>query len=111
MIDGEEQNVASLHRKTKAKHVRGKFEDIFNVKRFNDCGSVGVDYSGYTDDVNVAGALSDPSAVEFFKRIGASDFIIDTLTHGHHSVFNSFRENSSVRCRQRKEDEEPSNVM
>ena len=81
------ENVADLERKQKSESVKQKFDDIFQVNSISDCESISVDVSDYSDNVNVAGSLSKPSSVEFFRTLGASDFIIKTLTDGHHSTF------------------------
>jgi len=81
------ENVADLERRRKSDLVKNKFADIFHVTDSPDCESIDVDISNYTDDVNVAGSLNKPSSVQFFKTIGASDYIINTLTNGHHSTF------------------------
>ena len=84
-INGE--NVADLQRAEKAKNIKSKFGDILNVNDESDCGSIEVNIEDYSDDRNVNGSLSEPQCIEFFKILGANDYIIDTLTHGHHSTF------------------------
>jgi hypothetical protein len=42
------------------------------------------DFSNHSDEVSVAGRLSNPSAIKFFQSIGASDFKINILKEGHH---------------------------
>ena len=81
------ESVANLERRQKADSIKRKFDDIFQVNNASDCESINVDISDYSDDVNVAGSLSKPSSVKFFKSIGASEFIIRTLSDGHHSTF------------------------
>ena len=81
------ENVSDYQRKQKAADIRDKFSDVLNVSKFSNCGSFNVDYSQYKDDINVAASLSKPSCVEFFRKIGASEFILNTLTYGHKSVF------------------------
>jgi hypothetical protein len=75
---------ASLEtRSHKTLQVREKFDDVFQVS--DEC-EVGVesDFESYSDDVSVAGRLSDLSAVEFFRSIGASQLILNKLRYGHH---------------------------
>ena len=81
------ENVADLERKQKSVSIKRNFDDIFQVNSISDCKSIKVDVSDYSDDVNVAGSLSKSSSVEFFRTLGASDFIIQTLSDGHHSTF------------------------
>ena len=81
------EDVADIDRSQKAIAIRDKFSDVLDVSSFSNCGSFNTDYSDYSDDINVAGSLSLPSCVKFFKDIGASEFIVNTLAHGHKSVF------------------------
>jgi hypothetical protein len=63
------KDVTPRFRSTKTMSMKQKFDDVFKVS--GDC-VVGVesDFDGYTDDVSVAGRLSDPKAVKFFRSIG-----------------------------------------
>ena len=82
-------DVSEKQRKQKAISIRQKFDDVFQVSSYIDCGSINTDYSDVSDDINVNASLSEPKCIEFFKKLGASQFIIDTLTHGHKPVFNA----------------------
>ena len=78
------ENVADSARIEKASSIKNKFSDIIQVNA--DCESIDVDLENYTDDVNVAASLSKPASVEFFRKIGASGYILATLTNGHKST-------------------------
>ena len=67
--------------------TRSEFEDIFTVNW--NCGSDYVDYSGYTDNINVSGSLSWPASIRFFEKIGASQDVLNTLRNGHSSNLTS----------------------
>ena len=82
-------DVSELQRKQKASSIRQKFEDVFQVSSYNDCGSINADYSDVSDDINVNASLSEPKCIEFFKKLGASQYILETLTHGHKPIFNA----------------------
>ena len=63
--------------------VRQKFNDIFEVS--DRCHEFGYyDIENAKDDFSVAGRLSRPEFIEFFKEIGASEFILNTLRYGHY---------------------------
>lgn len=62
--------------------VREKFNDVFKVSNCNIFEESFFD--SVTDDVSVAGRLSQPSSIEFFESIGASEFVLNTLRRGHH---------------------------
>ena len=79
------ESVADRARREKAEVVRNKFSDILQVKPTN-CDSIEFDLDNYSDDVNVAASLSKPSSIEFFREIGASEFILKSLTDGHRST-------------------------
>ena len=67
----------------KATEIRSKFGDIFSVS--GDCKEV--DHSIleiFSDNISVAGRLSSPSSLKFFKHLGAPDFILKILAKGHH---------------------------
>ena len=80
------ENVADRARRERATGVQSKFFDILQVNASANCDSIEVDLDSYSDDINVNASLSSPSSVEFFRRIGASDFILDTLINGHKST-------------------------
>lgn len=77
------ENVADLHRRDKANSVKNQYYDIFQVSDHICVDNEDVDITNYSDDVNVAASLSKPSCISFFKSLGASDYIINTLTDGH----------------------------
>ena len=81
------ENVANVQRSNKDESIKSKYDDIFQVSDNSKCRKFDVDISNYSDEINVAGSLSKPSSIEFFKSIGASSYIIDTLTYGHKSTF------------------------
>ena len=62
--------------------MKNKFQDIHSVSdSCHDFGSF--DIFNARDDFSVAGRWSNPTFIKFFKSIGASDFILNTLRHGH----------------------------
>ena len=62
--------------------VKNKFIDILKVNR--GCDRFPVDTDNFDDEVNVKGRLHLPASIQFFKEIGASEFILDILEKGHH---------------------------
>ena len=81
------ENVSDCQRKQKAVDIRIKFSDVLNVSQFSDCGSFSTDYSDYCDNINVTASMNRPSCVEFFRKLGASEYILNTLSQGHKSIF------------------------
>ena len=75
-------DVAQTQRDEKRARQRERNDDIFKVK--SDCGEIETDFSSFSDEVDVAGSLCRPSSVEFFKKLGAPPYVVDTLTHGHY---------------------------
>ena len=72
----------------KASEIKTKFGDIFSVR--NQCEEV--DHKileQFSDSVSVAGRLSSPSSIEFFRHLGASEFILTILSRGHHPELNA----------------------
>ena len=59
-----------------------KFDDVYKV--YDNCDSFPVDLSNFDDSINVKGRLHRPESIQFFRKIGASKFILDTLKNGHH---------------------------
>ena len=59
-----------------------KFDDIYKVNK--SCDNFHVDPSQFDETVNVKGRLNHPDSIRFFREIGASQFILDTLKNGHH---------------------------
>ena len=59
-----------------------KFQDVYKV--YSCCDEIPVDLDKYDDTTNVKGRLHLPESMEFFRKIGASKFILDTLEKGHH---------------------------
>ena len=82
-----QSDVAFREREEKRLSVRQKNDDIFKV--IINCGEIVTDYGDYSDDFDVAGSLCRPTSVEFFKQLGASDYILKSLSEGHHSKFKS----------------------
>ena len=76
------QQRAEIGEETKA-----KFRDIFEVHPV--CDDTTVDLDSFDDTVNVRGRLHLPESIEFFKKIGASDFILNTLKNGHYPKLKS----------------------
>ena len=76
-----ETDVTVKDRQNDALITRNKFADVYKVQ--NCCDEIPVDLSAYDETVNVKGRLHLASSVEFFEKIGASKFIIDTLKHGY----------------------------
>ena len=62
--------------------TKDKFADIQKV--FYGCDNFPVDIDAFTDTINVKGRLHLPESIEFFSKIGASNFVLETLRHGHH---------------------------
>ena len=67
--------------------IRTKFEDIVSVSE--SCESIDHDFATYTDKIDVAGSLCTESSVKFFEKIGANDYILNSLKNGHHSKLTS----------------------
>ena len=80
--DRNRNDVSIQEREENKIRIRAKNEDIFQVK--HDCGETLTDFTSYTDEIDVAGSLCRPSSVAFFKKLGASDYIIKSLTSGHY---------------------------
>ena len=81
------ESVANIERAEKSGATKAKFEDILNVSNVTDCQNISIDLDSFSDDINVNGSLCKPESVQFFKKLGASDYIIKTLTDGHYSTF------------------------
>ena len=86
-IQNNGESVANIERAEKSGATKAKFEDILNVSNVTDCQNISIDLDSFSDDINVNGSLCKPESVQFFKKLGASDYIIKTLTDGHHSTF------------------------
>lgn len=79
-------DVSIEEREQRITKTKNKFADIFSVSN-PDCHIFKKDIlESFSDNVNVAGTLSRPSCVEFFRSIGAPNFVLDTLKSGHHST-------------------------
>ena len=75
-----------LARLEEVESVRNTFDDVFKVS--GACNLVDrVTLENFSDEVSVAGRLSKPSSIEFFRSIGASEYLLSILTKGHHSKF------------------------
>lgn len=90
-FQGESRNsvvdVTMSSRTVSSLKVRQKFEDIFNVSLADCLIFESKILNSFSDERNVAGRLSFPASVAFFKSVGAPQFILDSLQYGHHSVF------------------------
>ena len=85
--DSGKDPVASA-RDSKIASVKEKFRDVFNVS--TSCDRVSRDVlDQFSDDVSVAGRLSHASSIEFFEKIGASNFLLNILKKGHHPQLSS----------------------
>ena len=80
-------DVTLIERDDQREAVRSQFEDIHKV--YQDCDSIAVDVESFDDTINVKGRLHLPESIAFFEKIGASNFILDTLKHGHHPKLSS----------------------
>ena len=70
-------------RAAKNTSVKEKFSDVFSVS--NECSLVDrTTLDKFSDDISVAARLSRPTSIEFFRQIGASEFILDILSKGHY---------------------------
>ena len=83
--NGETSNgdISLKQRDATKSSVRTKFEDIVSVSE--SCESIDHDFSTYTDEIDVAGSLCTESSVKFFEKIGANEYILNSLKNGHHS--------------------------
>ena len=77
-----ETDVTQEEREAQISATMLKFEDIHKV--YKECDNFPVDLAKFDENTNVKSRLSLPESVEFFRKIGASQFIIDTLQNGHH---------------------------
>lgn len=75
-------DVTLAERDQQLAETRCKFNDIYKV--YSDCDKFPVDLTKFDDSINVAGRLHLPESINFFRQIGASQFIIDSLEQGHH---------------------------
>ena len=83
-----ESDVVSAQRSGRKDEVRKKFDDVFQV--CDDCSRFGdFDIENVSNDFSVAGRMNRPETVEFFRHIGASKYVIDSLTHGHKPFLSS----------------------
>ena len=76
-----ETDVSLLARDAAKEETKAKFQDIYEVH--GNCEKFPVDLLSYSDSENVKGRLNLPSSIQFFKEIGASEFILNTLRNGH----------------------------
>ena len=79
---GKEDPVVAS-RDSKVSTVKEKFSDVFNVSKSCDL----VDrrtLDQFSDDISVAGRLSQKSSIDFFEKIGASNFLLNILKKGHY---------------------------
>ena len=83
-----DRDVAEEARKVVATDVRRRFEDVFQVGTI-DCNIREEVVLAEVKERNVAGRLSLPRSVAFFRKVGAPDFIIKTLEEGHFPQFRS----------------------
>ena len=83
-----DSDVVDAQRSGRKDDVRSKFDDVFQV--CDDCSKFGdFDIENVSNDFSVAGRLNRPESVEFFRHIGASSYVIDSLTHGHKPFLSS----------------------
>jgi hypothetical protein len=81
-IVDDSTDIAVRDRNQTKSDVRIKFDDIFQVS--SSCeGFVYYPLDSHRDDVSVVGRLSSPSVINFFKFLGASDLVLNTLKYGH----------------------------
>ena len=99
------EDVTLAQRETIATNVRNQFDDVFKVT--SNCEDVKVDISNYSDDIDISGSLSYKKSVEFFERLGASEFVLKTLREGHYpnliSEVPSFEKRNNISYYQHKE--------
>ena len=80
-----DNDVVSAGRDKDDNDIREKFKDVFQVK--DDCSSFGdFDIENVGNDCSVAGRLNEPKYVEFFRSLGTSDYVMNTLENGHKPV-------------------------
>ena len=72
-------DVTLMERDAQMTATSSKFDDVYKVH--GNCDKFPVDLSKFDDSTNVKGRLHMPESIAFFKEIGASPFIIDTLEH------------------------------
>ena len=77
-----DNDITLQERNDQIAETKEKFSDVFQVAE--NCDNFPVDLDSFDDTINVKGRLHLPESVEFFRSIGASKFILDTLTDGHH---------------------------
>ena len=82
-MNPSDPDISQAEREREKQSVRLKNDDIFQVN--TNCGELVSDFGNYSDDFDVAGSLCRPSSVAFFKQMGASPYIIKSLSEGHHS--------------------------
>ena len=82
VVPTPENDVTLQERCDQIAETKEKFSDVFKVAE--DCNRFPVDLESFDDSINVLGRLHMPESIEFFRSIGASKFILDTLTDGHH---------------------------
>ena len=77
-----ETDVSSAARAQRGDEVKCKFDDILTVS--DSCHTFGEhDIENARDDFSVAGRWSNPEFIRFFESLGASNYILNTLTYGH----------------------------
>ena len=79
------RDVAVADREDFKTKTRKKFNDVFQVK--SECkGWEEYDIEKISNDISLVGRLSKPEHVDFFRRIGASEFVLGILEYGHKPV-------------------------
>ena len=75
-------DVSLVARNCRKDDVKQRFDDILLVS--DSCHQFGnFDIENARDDFSVAGRWSNPEFISFFKHLGASNYILDTLKYGH----------------------------
>ena len=82
-------DVTEVERKSVAEEVRQKFDDVFKVSE-SECIVLEESFLSQVKECNVAARLSSPSAIAFFEKVGAPEFILKVLREGHFPKFKSF---------------------
>ena len=62
--------------------TKDKFSDIQEV--YVNCDEFPVNLASFSDTINVKGRLHLPESIQFFEKIGANNFVLETLRKGHH---------------------------
>ena len=77
-----ETDVTMAERADQMVETTSKFDDVYKV--YHNCDKFPADVENFDDSLNVKGRLHRPESIQFFREIGASEFILNTLQNGHH---------------------------